>query len=338
VTTRASAIRDERTELLVPGVPRGEASAVVGPPGIGKGTWAADFQADVTTGRSGLARPGSVLLVSPEENAGATIRPRLARSGADLDRVHLVQGVRNAAGRVDPFEVKRHVDAIRRSAEGIPDLLSIILDPVNACLGSGVNSKDEDDVRGVLQPLVDLARERQLAMVWISHLRKGQANDASSVLDRIAGSAAFGRMPRVVWYIDREDDASEVRLMLPVKYSLGRWPGGRKFRIVGPDDQPGTLEWLEGEVDVSAEDLADRDGRKRARAERVKRAEAFLRDALASGQRLTTEVEAEAERAGIGERDLKAARANLNVLPEKATGSKTSPWMLRLPDAHGVPE
>lgn len=54
----------------------------------------------------------------------------------------------------------------------------IILDPLAAFL-AGVRSNDQGDIRAALSPLVQLAEEFDVAIVFVHHDRKGTGSHAS---------------------------------------------------------------------------------------------------------------------------------------------------------------
>lgn len=110
VSARLSSVRMTAVEWLWPGrVAVGKYCLLCGDPGLGKSIVALDLMARLTTGRpcpeGGAARePASVVLLSAEDDAADTIRPRFAAAGGDSDRMEILYGVRTrmaqtAAGR-----------------------------------------------------------------------------------------------------------------------------------------------------------------------------------------------------------------------------------------------
>jgi hypothetical protein len=89
IPVRASDVEVRPVEWLwAPFVPLRKITALAGNMGQGKSLLTTWLAAMTTTG--GLGRPGSVLMLSAEDDAEDTIVPRLAAAGAELTRVHLV--------------------------------------------------------------------------------------------------------------------------------------------------------------------------------------------------------------------------------------------------------
>jgi putative DNA primase/helicase len=271
-----------------------------------------------------------VILISPEEDPATTIVPRLIRSGADMDRVLIVHGVSaDAAGAMDPLSFSEHTNLLRAATVKYGDVRAVIVDPISSSLGEGVNDNKNAQVRRVLQPSIDLAREKDFALIWITHLNKPKG-EPSRALDRLLGSVAFGNLARSVLIVDVEPGSDDVRLVLPAKCNVGKYPPGLRFKIAGPEGEPGTVQWVSGSPTIRADELVADAGQGRARERQ--RAVAFLRRVLAAGPRPSKEVEELAVAEGINEGRLKDAKTELGVIPEKGRGSKTSAWTMRLPE------
>jgi hypothetical protein len=91
---RLSEIRSRQVTWLWHGrIPFGKLTILDGDPGLGKSTLMLDVAARFTTGRalpddpSHHPLPRTIALLSAEDGAADTIRPRLDAAGGDLDRV-----------------------------------------------------------------------------------------------------------------------------------------------------------------------------------------------------------------------------------------------------------
>jgi putative DNA primase/helicase len=84
---------------------------VAGLGGGGKGMFWANVVGDLTRGRPALGldytAPGAVevLLIGCEDGYADTVNPRLLAAGADLKKVHILTGVKNARGKILPFSL-----------------------------------------------------------------------------------------------------------------------------------------------------------------------------------------------------------------------------------------
>src|SRR4029077_12742515 len=85
--------------------------------------------------------------------------------------------------------------ALLVAIRNLPDLVAVLIDPVVSA-SPGDSHKNAETRRG-LQPLIDLAVERNLAALGITHFTKGTAG--KDPIERITGSLAYGAIPRVVW-------------------------------------------------------------------------------------------------------------------------------------------
>lgn len=89
----------------------GKLSIVVGQPGRGKSQIMAAFAARVTTGGlwpDGARCPaGSVILISGEDDAADTIKPRAIAAGADFARIDVLDMVREPDGQLVPLKSTR---------------------------------------------------------------------------------------------------------------------------------------------------------------------------------------------------------------------------------------
>jgi RecA-family ATPase len=152
---------------------------LAGDPGLGKSLVTLDIAARVSRGvdwpdgARGLGRAGSVVLLSGEDHLQQTILPRLEGMGADMSRLVTVEPRRDALRGEDSsqFELDRDMDELRRTVNALGDCALIVLDPISAFLGR-TGECSNADVRRLLAPLAELARQRQVAVLFVVHLRK----------------------------------------------------------------------------------------------------------------------------------------------------------------------
>src|SRR5581483_7404902 len=98
-TRRLSEIEARPVRWLWPGrVARGKLTIVAGDPGLGKSQISASIAAVVTTGGTWpvggeRCECGDVVFLTAEDDPADTLRPRLEAAGAEVTRVHVVDGV-----------------------------------------------------------------------------------------------------------------------------------------------------------------------------------------------------------------------------------------------------
>ncbi len=179
-------------------------------------------------GRDGekCATPGNALIWSSEDDPADTLVPRLVAAGADLSRVHIIQGRINAQGEADPFDPSSDIGLLRDTVREIGGVSLLMLDPVVSAVKGDMHKAN--DVRRGLQCVVDFAEANLCAVVGISHFAKGGAG--SSPADRVIGSQAFSALARTVLVAAKQQD-SDARVLARAKSNIGTDDGGVSYTI-----------------------------------------------------------------------------------------------------------
>lgn len=340
---KISDIEAQPIRWLWPGrIARGKVSMIAGHPGLGKSQITISMAAIVTRGglwpvdRTPCER-GNVVILSAEDDAADTIRPRLEAAGADLGRVHIVQAVRSGFSADGDemrrlFSLREDVRQLEKVLAEIGGVALVSIDPVSAYLG-GTDSHNNADVRALLSPLSEMAARTSAAIVAVSHLNKGGASASGDALLRVTGSLAFVAAARGAYIVAKDPENDKRRLFLPAKNNLAADSGGLAFGIEGCAIDRGIetskVVWeAEPVTDISADDLmrVPTDPEERSALEAAKD---WLRSMLADGPVPSKQIMAEGKDAGHTERTLFRARKVLNIDAFKE-GVK-GPWMLRLP-------
>ena len=197
ISRKAANIAPEKVDWLWDGrIARGKHCCIAGEPGTGKSQLSIIITAAITTSGSwpcgeGWSPLGNVIILSAEDSAADTIVPRLMAAGADLDRVHIVSAVRNYNGKGQrTFNLQTDIELLERNITEIGDVALVIVDPVSSYLGK-TDSHKNSEVRGVLEPLSDMADRTRVALLSITHFNKTGANNTTKALHRFIGSIAF---------------------------------------------------------------------------------------------------------------------------------------------------
>lgn len=315
----------------------GKVSLFIGDPGLGKSFVTLDIAARVSTGAGWPDRPseqyepGSVVLLSAEDDAADTVRPRLDAAGADVRRIVALRAVRQPTGdggtREAPFCLASDLPALEAAIRSVENCRLVVVDPISAYIGS-TDSHNNAAVRGLLAPLADLAARTSVAIVAVTHLRKG---DGPAVY-RAMGSLGFIAAARAAWVVSKDDgdESGSRRLMLPAKNNLAADDGGLAFELQ-PVGTTAVVAWSAEPVHKSADEALGIPARRRGPEPKAQMAAVeYLRTALADGPRPTREVEEEArERFGISKRSLDRARGADGTVEAYREGP-TGRWFLRL--------
>jgi len=337
VLVRVSDVKPQCVRWMWPGrIALGKLTLIAGDPGLGKSFLTLDIAARVTRGLpwpdDGASAPprGGVVLLSAEDDIADTIRPRLDAAGADPASVQVLTAIKgtDADGEYQRgVDLTRDLGHVESAIRHTPDCRLVICDPISAYLG-GADSHRNAEIRGLLTPLADLAVRQGVAVVAVTHLRKGEG----PAIYRSMGSLAFVAAARAAWAVAADRDDPARRLFLPVKNNLALDLHGLAFRIAQNAGAP-RIEWESAPVEISADEALGRgtnDGQGSALDEAVE----WLRDALTDGPLGAKEVKDLAHRDGVSPRTLDRAKSRLKVIagPDGFGG----PWIWRLPDSPTV--
>jgi AAA domain-containing protein len=230
-------------------------------------------------GRSPVA--GNVIILSAEDGAADTIIPRLMAAGADLSRVTVVSAISSADGKDRAaFNLQRDLALLEQKITEIGDVVLVVVDPVSSYLGK-TDSHKNSEVRGVLEPLSDMADRTRVAILTITHFSKTGAGHTTKALHRFIGSIAFTGAPRTAFAVIRDADSEGHFFFLHVKNNLAPPPQGLAFRlgqilvITEPEIAGSYVCWDSAPVDISASQALADDERGEERSARAE-AEEFL--------------------------------------------------------------
>jgi len=320
IMRRLADVAAEPIAWLWPGrIARGKVTLLAGDPGLGKSYCSLDISARVTTGRAwpdgaDACERGSVILLSAEDDAADTIRPRLEAAGADLERVYIFDAIRDKQSRVRCFSLTADMAALEAKLADLGVRL-VVIDPISAYLG-GIDSHKNTDVRAVLAPLATMASKHKIAILAITHLSKSERDP----LSRLSGSIAFGAAARAVWLVAKDPEQPERRLLLSLKNNLAREATGLAFALAGDEEGRAAVAWEPEPVELTAREVMRElaDGRNE-RGDRLEAACELLREMLAAGPRPAKAIEAAAGERGISLRTVRRARALLGIRAYKPT-------------------
>jgi hypothetical protein len=328
-------IRAERTRWLWRGrIPLGAPTLLVGREKLGKSTLTVALAAGVSRGTlpGDLAgEPSNVLILSYEDAAGSTVKPRLLAAGADTARVYQPRAERE--GVRDLVSLPDDVEAIGECARTHRCRL-IVVDPFSAALGAQINAYRDQDVRRAIAALAQLAEDLDAALVLVAHFNKAQAGDS---LTRVLGSRGLTAACRSVLVFGRTPDAaggSPDRVLAHAACNVAQEAPSLACLIEGcevEDDEGDTIQTsrlvILGDCDTHADDLLATRGEDE-RSDRDIAAD-WLADELADRKwQRASDIKARAKDAGIAERTLHRARVHLGVEDRRGGFPAVSEWRL----------
>lgn len=315
----------------------GKPTLIVGDPNVGKSLFTATIAATVSKG--GLwpvdktqSPTGDVIMLSAEDDAGDTIKPRLDAAGADSKRVHILQAIQtvNIDGTTTErmFSLKNDLAALREMLLSLPGCKLIIIDPISAYLDE-TDSHRNAAIRGLLAPLAVLATKHKVAIIAIDHLNKNSRE--SNMLYRPGGSLAFVAVARAAYLMTKDKENPNRRLFMPLKNNIAKENTGLAYTVVATENNIPVIVWEPEPVKNSAEEML---AFSQSQEQRTATDEAvdFLLDKLISGPIKAEDAIEEAKMIGITSKPLRDARGKLGIKPKKSSSFKDGFWQWKLPE------
>lgn len=310
----------------------GKLTLIAGDPGLGKSLLTAAMAATVSKGYpwpvDKTPSPiGDVLVLSAEDDAADTLRPRLDAAGADCQRIHILQSVQDVDDQGKSlermFSFKRDLSVLEQVLPIMTDCRLLVIDPVSAYL-DGTDSHKNADIRGLLAPLAALAARCKIAVVLIQHLNK---NGGGSAIYRPMGSLAFIAAARAAFIVTKDSQNPERRLLISAKNNIAKDSTGLAYSVITADNNAPVIVWEQDPVVITADEalaIPKPDEERTATDDAVD----FLQNFLPGRSVKVSEVQKEAREAGITEKSLRRAREKLGIKPKKSDFTGGWEWML----------
>lgn len=296
------------TFLWNPYIPQGMLTMVVGAPGVGKSLFVllgiVKNLIDGTTFLDGSQIEGEQKRVIwfDSESSYAINLERMQAFDIPLEALVLPPGEDLENGSLEDE------DFIAKLREQILDILPwlVVIDSLRGAHGLDENSSQ---VTHIMKALADLAQETGVAILVIHHLRKCEPGQPIGAND-IRGSNAQAALARSIIAISKPFPFGEELQMEVIKSNVAKLAPPIGFRF---DETEGIVGF----------DLPNREKPK----SQLEIAASFLREWLADGELLSTEIEKLADAEGISGKTLQRAKATLGVVTRK----KGTKWSCSLP-------
>ena len=287
--------------LLYPFIPYGKVTIIQGDPGEGKTTAVLRIAALLTKGEmlpedKQEREPINVIYQTAEDGLADTVKPRLEAAGADCSRILVIDESAENLSMLD----SRIEEALKETGAKL-----IILDPIQAYLGSNVDMHRANEIRPVMKHLGNIAEKYGCAIILIGHMNKASGSKSTY---RGLGSIDFQATARSVLIVGRIKDDPTCRVIVHDKSSLAPEGPSIAFRL----DKDNGFEW-EGIIDITVDELLSGE----QKTSKLNKAKDFLKSYLADGPKAYNDIEVEAAENGIKSRTLYTAKDELGVVSKK---------------------
>lgn len=205
---RMSEVQSQEIEWLwYPFIPYGKLTIIQGDPGDGKTTMVLNLAAKLSKGEAldenmKVTEPVNVIYQTAEDGLADTVKPRLELAGADCERIIVIDESDKSLSMVD----ERLEQAIVRTGARL-----LILDPIQAYLGGGMDMNRANEARDMTKKLGALAEKTKCAIILIGHMNKASGNKAAY---RGMGSIDFFAVARSVLLVGRVEGESNTRAVV----------------------------------------------------------------------------------------------------------------------------
>ncbi len=296
---KMSDVQSQEIEWLwYPFIPYGKLTIVQGDPGDGKTTLVLNIAAKLSKGEGleedmKVPEPMNIIYQTAEDGLGDTVKPRLETAGADCERILVIDESDKSLSMSD----ERLEYALKQTGARL-----LILDPIQAYLGGGMDMNRANEARDMTKKLGALAEKYKCAIVLIGHMNKAAGNKAAY---RGMGSIDFFAVARSVLLVGRVEGQPDLRAVVQIKNNLAAFGHPKAFRL-----SENGFEW-QGDYEITADEVL---GGIVPKANKFVQAKRLLRElAETSNMVSSTEVFELAKEQGISKRTLESAKQDLQI-------------------------
>ena len=292
--------------LWFPFIPYGKLTIVQGDPGDGKTTLVLNIAAKLSKGegldsKMKLTEPLNVIYQSAEDGLADTVKPRLEAAGANCENISVIDESIKSLSMID----ERLEEAVIRTKAKL-----LILDPIQAYLGGGMDMNRANEARDMIKKLATLAEKYQCAIVLVGHMNKAAGNKAAY---RGMGSIDFFAVARSVLLVGRVEGEANIRAVVQIKNNLAAFGLPKAFEL----SEDG-FHWL-GDYEITVDEVL---GGIAPKANKLEQAKRLLREVAETNNAMqSNEIFNLAEEQGISRRTLENAKKELSIRAKRINNS-----------------
>lgn len=288
--------------LWYPFIPYGKLTIVQGDPGDGKTTMILNLAAQLSKGKcfedgSGVEAPMKIIYQTAEDGLADTVKARLEKAGANCEQILVIDESDKSLSMID----ERIEEALKTSGAKM-----LILDPIQAYLGGGMDMNRANEAREMTKKLGMLADKYGCAIILIGHMNKAAGNKAAY---RGMGSIDFFAVARSVLLVGRVVGEPDIRAVVQIKNNLAEFGHPKAFRL---SDEG--FDWI-GDYEITVDEVLGGIAPKENKLEQAKRL--LMELAETNNMMLSGEILELATDEDISKRTMETAKKKLGIKAKK---------------------